>query len=180
MKGQGSYAPPGYIPAPESDDDIHEVLSTSTYHTPQGPSPWSSGICACCDDMQSCWIGLFCPCILFGKNVEYLEGQSWTGPCVVHFLLWGVVTGMCCSLTEGTLLGLLGSFVSCYACGYRRAIRTKYNLEEAPCGDFVTHLFCHMCAICQEYREIRDRSDGFNLSVLTAPSVQTMEAFPEN
>ncbi|KAH9294969.1 hypothetical protein KI387_038557, partial [Taxus chinensis] len=75
------------------------------------------------------YIGLFCPCVLFGKNVEYLEGRSWTGPCCVHFLLWGVVTGICCSLTEGTLLGLLGSFVSCYACGYRRAIRAKYNLE---------------------------------------------------
>jgi len=180
MKGQGSYVPPGYMPAAQSEDDIHEVHISSIHEHRQGPLPWSSGICACCDDMQSCLIGFCCPCVLFGKNVEFLEGRSWTGPCLVHFLLWSVVTGICCSITEGSLVGLLCSLVSCYACGYRRAVRAKYNLEEAPCGDFAIHLFCHMCAICQEYREIHERSDGFNLSVVTAPPVLTMESISEN
>lgn len=54
-------------------------------------------------------------------------------------------------------------------------------MQEAPCGDLATHFFCHLCAICQEYREIRERcggSDpsGSNLAVVTAPPVQTMES----
>ncbi|OMO89927.1 hypothetical protein COLO4_19506 [Corchorus olitorius] len=51
---------------------------------------------------------------------------------------------------------------------------------EAPCGDFATHFFCHLCAICQEYREIRERaadSEPPDLKiVVTAPPIQTMES----
>lgn len=54
-------------------------------------------------------------------------------------------------------------------------------LQEAPCGDFVTHFFCHLCAICQEYREICERSGDsnppdLNLVAVTAPPAQTMES----
>ncbi|KAF7846682.1 hypothetical protein BT93_L3917 [Corymbia citriodora subsp. variegata] len=57
-------------------------------------------------------------------------------------------------------------------------------MQEAPCGDFVTHFFCHLCAICQEYREIRERSGDVNppdltLAVVTAPPVQTMDSPPK-
>lgn len=57
-------------------------------------------------------------------------------------------------------------------------------MQEAPCGDFVTHFFCHFCAICQEYREIRERAGGsgshdLNLAVVTPPTTQTMESNPE-
>ncbi|KAL6184512.1 hypothetical protein ACLB2K_045913 [Fragaria x ananassa] len=53
-------------------------------------------------------------------------------------------------------------------------------LSEAPCEDFITHFFCHLCAICQEYREIREKSaesgpGDLNVAIVTAPAVQTME-----
>ncbi|EXC30810.1 hypothetical protein L484_027989 [Morus notabilis] len=56
-------------------------------------------------------------------------------------------------------------------------------VQEAPCGDFVTHLFCHLCANCQEYREIRERSGSspdLNLAIVTAPPVQKMESASES
>lgn len=58
-------------------------------------------------------------------------------------------------------------------------------MQEAPCGDFVTHFFCHFCAICQEYREIRERAGGsgshdLNLAVVIPPTTQTMESNPNN
>ncbi|KAH0779657.1 hypothetical protein KY290_006084 [Solanum tuberosum] len=58
-------------------------------------------------------------------------------------------------------------------------------MQEAPCGDFATHFFCHLCAICQEYREIHERSGDSNSSDLslvavTAPQVQKMETPPAN
>lgn len=61
----------------------------------------------------------------------------------------------------------------------------SYCCQEAPCGDLVTHVFCHLCAICQEHREIRERSGNSNpsnlkLSVVTPPPVQTMEPVAED
>nr|DAD43216.1 TPA_asm: hypothetical protein HUJ06_001446 [Nelumbo nucifera] len=182
MKGQGSYVPPPYIPLGQSEVEEDGVRQSDELpaqrQTSDGPEQWSSGICACCDDMQSC-IGLFCPCFLFAKNAEFLGSGTLIGSCTTHFILCGLANILCCLLTDGILLGLPGCFVACYACGYRRALRTKYNLQEAPCGDLTTHLFCHLCAICQEYREIRDKSGNSNqsdlkLAVVTAPPVQTM------
>ncbi|XP_048333967.1 protein PLANT CADMIUM RESISTANCE 10 isoform X2 [Ziziphus jujuba] len=136
-------------------------------------------------EFLSC-IGLFCPCFLFGKNAEFLGSGTLMGSCMTHLILYALFYTVCCPLTEGIFLGLPGCFVSCYACGYRRALRSKYNLPEAPCGDFATHFFCHLCAICQEYREIRERSGDSNASdldfaaVVAAPQIQTMESSPEN
>ncbi|KAI4341195.1 hypothetical protein MLD38_025950 [Melastoma candidum] len=69
---------------------------------------------------------------------------------------------------------------SCLTWFYRKALRSKYGLVDAPCGDFVTHIFCHLCAVCQEYREIRERSadpshDLSSVAVI-APPTQTMES----
>ncbi|XP_062006628.1 protein PLANT CADMIUM RESISTANCE 10 isoform X1 [Rosa rugosa] len=184
MKSQSSYAPPSYIPLGQSDSGSPVVLRNEDPPKQQnnvdGPIQWSSGICACCDDTQSCCIGLFCPCYLFGKNAEFLGSGTLMGSCTTHFILWVLVNTVCCLLTDGLIFGIPGCFVACYACGYRRALRSKYNLQEAPCGDFITHFFCHLCAICQEYREIREKSaesgpGDLNLAIVTAPAVQTME-----
>uniref|UniRef100_A0A5B7BMA3 Protein PLANT CADMIUM RESISTANCE 10 n=1 Tax=Davidia involucrata TaxID=16924 RepID=A0A5B7BMA3_DAVIN len=185
MKSQSSYMPPPYIPLGQSDSKAEIVPDNDDIPVNRpisdGPAQWSSGICACCDDMQSCCIGLVCPCFLFGKNAEFLGSGTLMGSCTTHFILWALVNTVCCLLTDGVLLGLPGCFVTCYACGYRRALRSKYDLPEAPCGDFVTHFFCHLCAICQEYREISERSGSsgppdLNMVAVTAPPVQTMES----
>ncbi|XP_042940092.1 protein PLANT CADMIUM RESISTANCE 10 isoform X1 [Carya illinoinensis] len=226
MKSQSSYMPPPYVPLGQSDSASEVVLGNEDIpthgHVSNGPLQWSSGICACFDDMQSCvlsgnslrracappglvgalfpntrcqkkkkklldvgqskgCVGFFCPCFLFGKNAEFLGSGTLMGSCLTHFVLWALFNSVCCLLTDGTLLALPGFFISCYACGYRRALRSKYNLREAPCGDFVTHFFCHLCAICQEYREIHERSGDFgspdlSLAVVTAPPAQTMES----
>ncbi|XP_078446680.1 PLAC8 family protein isoform X2 [Wolffia australiana] len=147
-------------------------ISKWAYQMPFGPH------------FRSC-MGFFCPCILFGKNAELLGAETLVGPCLTHFILWGLVNGMCCLLTEGILIGLPGSIVAFYACGYRSSLRAKYNLQEAPCGDLATHLFCHVCALCQEYREIRERmgdpgpSDP-HLAVVKPPSIQKMESDSED
>ncbi|KAF3947023.1 hypothetical protein CMV_026788 [Castanea mollissima] len=185
MKNQSSYVPPSYVPLEQSDAEAEIVPrdeGAATHgHVSNGPTQWSSGICACFDDMQSCCIGLFCPCFLFGKNAEFLGSGTLMGSCATHFVLWALFNSLCCLLTEGIFFGFPGCFVACYACGYRQALRSKYNLQEAPCGDFVTHFFCHLCAICQEYREIRERSGNsgspdLKLAVVTAPPAQTMES----
>ncbi|CAL0314546.1 unnamed protein product [Lupinus luteus] len=188
MKNQHVYVPPAYIPLGQSDseavsDSLHQQSGEHRRidESNQMPAQWSSGICACCDDMQSCCIGFLCPCFVFGKNAEFLGSGTFFGSCVTHFLLWTLVNISCLLLTDGLFLGLPGCIVSCYACGYRRTLRSKYNLPEAPCGDFVTHFCCHLCAICQEYREIRERAGDYEvtdmkLAVVTAPPIQTMQS----
>jgi len=122
-------------------------------------------------------IGATCPCFLFGKNAQFLGSGTLAGSCTMHCMLWGLLTSLCCVFTGGLVLAVPGSAVACYACGYRSALRTKYNLPEAPCGDLTTHLFCHLCAICQEYREIRERTGSSSSSApnVTPPPVQTMD-----
>lgn len=186
--------PPPYVPLSQSDPEAAaEIVPRKNDEDAPAPVPvpipvgvvdgtsqWSSGICACCDDMQSCCVGLLFPCFLFGRNAEFLGSGTFVGSCITHFILWALLNTFCCFLTDGILLGLPGCFVACYACGYRRALRTKYNLQEAPCGDFVTHFFCHLCAVCQEYREICERAgDSYppsNLVEITPPPPQTMES----
>lgn len=59
MQGQGSYVPPPYIPLGQSDkepEDVSEVVVQAPTSSNDGPVQWSSGICACCDDMPSCML----------------------------------------------------------------------------------------------------------------------------
>ncbi|MCL7029225.1 hypothetical protein MKW94_014744 [Papaver nudicaule] len=42
-------------------------------------------------------------------------------------------------------------------------LRAIYDLEEDPCGDCLVHLFCELCALCQEHRELRNR--GFDMGM---------------
>lgn len=74
-------------------------------------------------------VGLFCPCYIFGKNAELLGSGTFAGPCLTHCISWALVNTICCFATNGALLGLPGCFVSCYACGYRKSLRAKYNLQ---------------------------------------------------
>ncbi|KAF3792549.1 hypothetical protein EJ110_NYTH08454 [Nymphaea thermarum] len=43
------------------------------------------------------------------------------------------------------------------SCTYRTKLRTMYGLPESPAPDLIVHCFCDSCAICQEYRELRNR-----------------------
>ncbi len=99
---------------------------------------WSSSICDCCLEPGMCLTGTLCPCILYGKNVENLTNKS----CCLNACC-------CCILPCSVFLRT----------PYRRMIRNKWKLDSDPCNDCCVSLWCPLCALCQETREIRYRQD---------------------
>jgi Cys-rich protein (TIGR01571 family) len=49
-----------------------------------------------------------------------------------------------------------------YSSKFRSKLRAQYNLPEEPCSDCCIHRWVPFCAICQEYRELKNR--GFDPS----------------
>ncbi|KAF3614825.1 Cell number regulator 1 [Capsicum annuum] len=127
------YASPAGMP-------VHSSATTNTV-------AWSTGLCHCFDDPANCLVTCVCPCITFGQISEILN--KGTTSCASRGALYG-------------LLGVTG-LPSLYSCFYRSKMRGQYDLEEAPCVDCLVHVFCEPCALCQEYRELKNR--GFDMGI---------------
>ncbi|XP_051148420.1 protein PLANT CADMIUM RESISTANCE 2-like [Andrographis paniculata] len=108
---------------------------------------WSSGLFDCFSDMKSCCITFWCPCITFAQISEIVDK--------------GVTTRLMNGLVY--TIALLAGCPCCYSCFYREKLRKQYGLQESPCGDFMVHCCCESCALCQEYRELKNR--GFDMSI---------------
>lgn len=153
--------------------------------------PWTTGIFHCAEDPESCKTGLFCPCVLFGRNVEQVrEGVTWTRPCICHAVF--VEGGLTVAAATAALHGFIEprtTFLICEAlvyswwiCGLyssiiRQLLQKKYHLKNSPCNSFLVHCCLHWCALCQEHREMKARlSDGTVMSttIMKPPPVQKM------
>ncbi|GFQ08671.1 cell number regulator 6, partial [Phtheirospermum japonicum] len=88
-----------------------------TYSAP-ADEDWATGIFGCTEDHESCLTGLFCPCVLFGRNVAtFNEDITEQSACVGHALCVeggialavftaafnGIDPDTVCLLTEGLL-----------------------------------------------------------------------------
>ncbi|KAJ4959988.1 hypothetical protein NE237_019898 [Protea cynaroides] len=149
---------PPYGAAPAIGIPVSSVNQTYSYTTPIVPAPprprpqaqvpWSTGLCDCSDDLNSCCTTCCCPCITFGRISEIIDkGSSSCG-------------------ANGAIYALIMYFTACqclYSCSYRSKLRAQYNLEEGPCADCLVHCCCEPCALCQEYRELQNY--GFNMSL---------------
>ncbi|XP_062175942.1 protein PLANT CADMIUM RESISTANCE 2-like isoform X1 [Alnus glutinosa] len=112
------------------------------------PGRWSTGLCHCCDDPANCLITCFCPCITFGQIADIVSRGSL--PCALSGTIYGVIlsfTGLACL----------------YSCFYRSKLRAQHDLNESPCVDCLVHFCCETCALCQEYRELKNR--GFDMGI---------------
>ncbi|KAI3733811.1 hypothetical protein L6452_13267 [Arctium lappa] len=109
---------------------------------------WSSSLCACCSDVPNCCLTCWCPCITFGQIAEIVDKGNTS--CGVHGGLYALIEALICC-------GCM------YSCTYRTKIRSQYGLRETPCNDCLVHFCCELCALCQEYRELKHR--GFDISI---------------
>ncbi|KAI3945618.1 hypothetical protein MKW92_032099 [Papaver armeniacum] len=110
--------------------------------------PWSTGLCDCFDDCNNCCLTCWCPCITYGQTSEIVDrGLSSCG-------------------ANGSLYALILVFTGCswiYSCTYRTKFRRIYNLEGSDCKDCLIHFWCESCALCQQYRELKNR--GYDVSL---------------
>ena len=73
--------------------------------------------------------------------------------------------GAACGVS-GALYMLILCVTGCsclYSCFYRSKLRGQYFLKESTCTDCCIHCCCEECALCQEYRELKNL--GFDMSI---------------
>uniref|UniRef100_A0A6N2MXL7 Uncharacterized protein n=1 Tax=Salix viminalis TaxID=40686 RepID=A0A6N2MXL7_SALVM len=139
------------IPVPLANQNNHDPsrprrLNNASHSLSSGP--WSTSLCDCFSDLNSCCLTCWCPCVAFGRIAEIVDRGSTS-----------------CGMS-GTLYTLILCLTGCscfYSCFYRSKLRGQFFLEESPCTDCCVHCFCEECALCQEYRELKNR--GFDLSI---------------
>ncbi|KAM1398270.1 hypothetical protein ACFX2I_015737 [Malus domestica] len=126
-----------------------------------GTEQWSSELFDCMDDPMNALTTAFVPCLTFGQIAEVVDN------------------GRSSCATSGLFYGLIAAFIGIpfiMSCTYRTKLRSKYNLIESPAPDWVIHLLCEPCALCQEYRELQvrgiDPSIGWIGNVQRNPSLQ--------
>ncbi|GKV32989.1 hypothetical protein SLEP1_g41548 [Rubroshorea leprosula] len=98
-----------------------------------------------------------------------------------------LVTAFFPCLTFGQIVEIVDGGHTCniLSCTYRTKLRNMFSLAESPAPDWVKHCFCERCALCQEYRELRQR--GWDPAIgwhgnlnqqaaMTPPMNQTMTA----
>ncbi|WOH14857.1 hypothetical protein DCAR_0934384 [Daucus carota subsp. sativus] len=158
-------------------------------YEPPADEDWSTGICGCAEDTESCFTGLFCPCVLFGRNVETLQEEiSQNGACICHviFVEGGMALAAITALVSGidpdtTLLIVEGLLFAWWGCGIytsmaRQSLQRKYHLKDSPCDPCMVHCCMHWCALCQEYREMRSRlgDNHHEGTIVNPPPTQEM------
>merc|ERR1712070_107701 len=93
------------------------------------PNTWNAGFCQYCCDCSICCAVFCCPCC---------------GGC----------GAMCCAYVLLSMLHL--EFV--IGCCVRGNIRKKYGIPGNAFMDCCLHLWCPLCATCQDYKEIELRN----------------------
>ncbi|KAK8970252.1 Protein PLANT CADMIUM RESISTANCE 8 [Platanthera guangdongensis] len=117
------------------------VGSTTPYLANVG-EPWSTGLYDCHLNQTNAIMTAFFPCVTFGQIAEILDEG-----------------GTSCTLGSFMYILMVPALLTCWIMGsnYRKKLRSRYNLVEAPSEDRTLHLFCSCCALCQEFRELQYR-----------------------
>ncbi|XP_021866956.1 protein PLANT CADMIUM RESISTANCE 7 [Spinacia oleracea] len=145
-----------------------EAPSKLSQFPPEGE--WTTGFHDCCHDRNHCLKTCFCPMITMGEIAEIIDGGTTSKQkacCLYSFLPVG--------------------WKAMYAAGYRRRLREMFKLPEDPHSDCLVHEFCCVCALTQEFRELKNRGadpslgwqgnlEKWNREGLKEPPIQTRMA----
>ncbi|RVW45544.1 Protein plant cadmium resistance 12 [Vitis vinifera] len=111
---------------------------------------WSTGLWDCSEDPSNC------KCLII-----LIYFSKFSSPASAHASHWGGLRRL--SIEDSMVSGLIYYALGAVGCGwlfagtYRSKLRAMFSLPEAPCGDLLVHCCCCVCALCQEYRELKNR-----------------------
>ncbi|XP_070556398.1 uncharacterized protein [Ptychodera flava] len=94
---------------------------------------WDFGLFGCFGDCGLCILTYFLPCVVFGQNAKGV-GDSCCMACLCFFVPVG---NLICALKT------------------RGKVRARHDISGSCPGDCVTYLFCGLCAIVQEARQLK-------------------------
>ncbi|KAI8903275.1 hypothetical protein EDD86DRAFT_195822 [Gorgonomyces haynaldii] len=113
--------------------------------TPAHPLPeheWSSGLFDCFGDLSTCLMAFICPCYVYAKNKQVLNGTGTIAPdCLLY--CGGMEFG-CCGVN------------ACIGAQTRHDIRKQRNIGGSQAQDCLTSWCCYSCALTQEKHEIEE------------------------
>jgi Cys-rich protein (TIGR01571 family) len=118
---------------------------------------FSSPLHGCFDDMGNCLLVTWCPCVQWGRIVEWsIDDESpWWIFCLAYCL---------CK-----------DFRTCFGMVTRPMVRNKLKIKGEFWEDCLIHCFTHPCALCQEARELKVDSYGIPQSNHTLSYRQTTQ-----
>eukprot|EP01116_Phalansterium_solitarium_P013185 TRINITY_DN3032_c0_g1_i1.p1 TRINITY_DN3032_c0_g1~~TRINITY_DN3032_c0_g1_i1.p1 ORF type:complete len:112 (+),score=11.72 TRINITY_DN3032_c0_g1_i1:74-409(+) len=96
-------------------------------------SQWDIELCDCFSDCKTFLVSWFCsPCQLAYQKVAVEETQ----PCGFGDCILPCLFSLCCAVS------------------IRGKIRAKYGIDGGCMGDFCVILFCYVCAVTQQTRQL--------------------------
>ncbi|XP_004486754.1 protein PLANT CADMIUM RESISTANCE 8 [Cicer arietinum] len=105
-------------------------------------NPWSTGLFDCHENQTNAIMTAFLPCVTFGQIAEVLDGGELSCP-LGSFIYLLMMPALCTQWIMGSK--------------YRKKLRKRYDLVDAPYTDVISHIFCPCCSLCQEFRELKIR-----------------------
>ncbi|KAH7083767.1 PLAC8 family-domain-containing protein [Paraphoma chrysanthemicola] len=154
-------------------NNFHAVFSPDAAHGPNGldfalhqpgqiahpnmesvsSKEWSSSLCACGPDPSTCFTGLFCPCIVYGRTAYRLSQKS-AKKDPTDMLGHSATNGHCMLMSVSCGLWWLFPMLQ------RTRIRHAYKLGGSFMGDLAKGCCCCCCVAVQNEREVKSREEA--------------------
>ncbi|KAK5449823.1 hypothetical protein LTS15_008395 [Exophiala xenobiotica] len=154
------------VPPPPDPSHFSIGIYTPSPQAAKGGS-WQHSLCSCAEP-STCFTGLFCPCIVYGRT-QYRLALRGERKDPTNMLGYTAVNGSC--IAFAALCGVNGFLAAIQ----RSRIRKTYNMSteagNVP-GDCVKGLCCCCCVVAQDEKEVRFREEQGRKPVASGNSQQ--------
>ncbi|QSS55159.1 DUF614 domain-containing protein [Histoplasma capsulatum var. duboisii H88] len=120
---------------------------------------WNHGLCDC-SDIGTCCLGLFCPCILYGRTTYRLNRKSERKD-PTNLLGYETCNASC------TVMALFCGCQWLLATIQHSRTRRAYGIPGSIPSDCVRATCCTCCTLIQDEKEIKTREEGARQTVST-------------